>query len=126
MTPDHHTSAVRRIVRAVALTPAILLTVTAAPALAVAPDTWKETDRVSPLHALLIYAVIPLSLFVVITLLVYVPSMARGRRYQPGLAWRNEPEWFGGPSDGVSAVDEVDPAVVAAGHESKGGASAHW
>lgn len=126
MIPHLHTPAARRVVRAVALTPAVLLSITAAPALATAPDTWTESPDVSPLHALVILGLIPLSLFVVITLLVYVPSMARGQRYQPGLAWRNEAEWFGGPRDGVEAADEVDPAEVAAAHESKGGSSARW
>ncbi len=123
---DHLNSpVVRRAARAVALTPAVLVSTVAAPALASAPEQWGSTPSVSPLHALLVLGVIPAGLFVLITLLVYVPSMARGQKYQPGLAWRNEPEWFGGPRAGVAAADQTDSEAIAADGE-RGGASAHW
>jgi hypothetical protein len=104
------------------------VTVATGTAFAEAPDTWENTPSVSPLHALLIIAVIPIGLFVLITLLVYVPSMVRGERYQPGQAWRSEPEWFGGPRSGLDAVDEADrPAVGPGSSEStSGGTSGRW
>jgi hypothetical protein len=119
-------SAVRRIALAVALTPAILV-VTGGPALAEAPQQWGPQQPVNPLHALLLVA-IPAGLFALITLLVYAPSMVRGEKYHPGLAWRNEPEWFGGPRGGVEAADKVDPQAIEPGSEGsqRGGASAHW
>ncbi len=122
------TPALRRAARALALTPALAVTVATGTAFAEAPDTWENTPSVSPLHALLIIAVIPIGLFVLITLLVYVPSMVRGERYQPGQAWRSEPEWFGGPRSGLDAVDEADrPAVGPGSSEStSGGTSGRW
>ncbi len=79
-----------------------------------------------PLDALLVFLLIPAGLFALITLLVYVPSMARGQKYQPGLAWRNEPEWFGGPRGGVEAADEADQATAGDQAGERGGASARW
>jgi hypothetical protein len=116
---------VRRAARALALTPAVLVLAAAGPAFATAPEQWGH-EPVSPLHALLVLVVIPVGLFVLITLLVYVPSLARGERYQPGLAWRNEPEWFGGPSRGVEAADEAPPVTVDEARDNRGGGSASW
>ena len=125
----------RRFARVVALLP-LALPLIAAPAFATAPDTWANQPAVSPLHALLLLGGVPLALIVVITLLVVVPSMMRGETYQPGLAWRNEPEWFGGPRGGLEALDEHgegqtaiegrqhrEDAVAA---DERGGASARW
>jgi len=124
---NHLTSSpARRAARALALTPAVLLLTAATPALAAAPDTWEKSPSVSPLHFLLIVAAIPAGLFVLISLLVYVPSLKKGDSYQPGLAWRNEPAWFGGPSSGVEAVDKQDPKAVEAGADERGGARAQW
>jgi len=109
-----------------ALTPAVLVSL-AAPALAEAPETWTDPEPVSSLHALLILVAIPLALFVGISLLAYVPSMARGEKYTPGLAWRNENEWFGGPRGGVEAADRAEPDAIESAEEShRGGASARW
>jgi hypothetical protein len=126
---DHHLSpAVRRAVKALALAPAVLLSTAAGPALAAAPEQWPTQPHVSALHALLIYLVAPGGVALLITLLVYVPSLARGQKYQPGLAWRNEPEWFGGPREGVEAADKAAAAAGATegGHDERGGASARW
>jgi hypothetical protein len=119
-------SVVRRAARAVALTPAVLVGTVAAPALASPPAQWGPQPSVDPLHALLVYLIIPGGLFLLITLLVYVPSMARGQKYQPGLAWRNEPEWFGGPSGGVEAAENADQAAAEGESGQRGGASARW
>ncbi len=124
MTDHHPSPAVRRAVRALALTPAVLLVTTAGPALAAAPEQWPTEPHVSAMHALLIYLFIPGGLALLISLLVYVPSLARGQKYQPGLAWRNEPEWFGGPREGVDATDESETADGETGE--RGGASARW
>jgi hypothetical protein len=75
---------------------------------------------------LLVLVVIPLGLALVISLLAVVPSMIRGERYTPGLAWRNENEWFGGPKDGLEATDKTDPQALEAAEGARGGASARW
>jgi hypothetical protein len=119
-----NSSLARRAGRAIALTPAVLVITAATPALATAPDQWGDEPTMSTLHFLLVILGIPAALFVLITLLVMVPSLVRGERYQPGLAWRNEPEWFGGPSGGVEAAEEK--AAVESGTEERGGARAQW
>jgi hypothetical protein len=125
VTTNHSDALARRAARALVLTPAVLVLTGTAPALATAPEQWAE-ESVSPLHALLVLAVIPIGLFVLITVLAYVPSMARGEKYTPGLAWRSEPEWFGGPSRGLDATEDAGRPAVEAGRDDRGGASAHW
>ncbi len=123
---DLNAPVVRRLARAVALTPAALALM-AAPAFADTPATWADPDPVSALTALMIIVIIPAGLFLVISLLVYVPSMARGEKYTPGLAWRNESEWFGGPTGGVEAADKAEPQAIEGTTETdRGGASARW
>src|SRR5680860_647430 len=130
-------SVVRRYVRVAALSPAVLVPMVAAPAFADVPVQWESGEPVSALYALLLLAGIPLLLFAGITLLVYVPSMVRGEKYVPGLAWRNEIEWFGGPRDGVAAVDRNDHDAIessdspdtsdeAVAVTGRGGSSARW
>jgi len=118
-------SAVRRFARALALTPAVLVTLLAAPALASAPDTWPEPPAVPAFDMLLVLLIIPGALVIGISLLVLVPSMARGQKYQPGQSWRGESTWFGGPQDGIEAADHADAEAVEADAD-RGGASARW
>ena len=74
----------------------------------------------SPLHALLVLAGIPLLLFVLITLAVVVPGLVKGERFTPG-GRATEDQWFGGPSKGTAALPAPD------NDESKaGGASGRW
>jgi hypothetical protein len=88
----------------------------------------------STLHALLLFAGVPLALFVAISLLVMVPSIAKGPRYRPGLAWWAAPEWFGGPAELPSGGQEPRPALESAAGApdspppvgAGGGASARW
>ena len=120
-------SAVRRFCRAAALVPAVAVLTATAPALADRPETWADPDPVGTLWPLILLVGIPLGLFALIALLVYVPSMARGQQYTPGLAWRNENEWFGGPRGGVEATDTAEPAGAQdADEHDRGGASARW
>lgn len=129
MTSHREKSAVRRAARVLALVPALFVTSATGAAFAEAPATWEDNAAVSPLHVILVLAVIPIGLFVLITLLVYLPSMSRGESYQPGQVWRSEPSWFGGPRRGVDSVDGNDeqPAVGRGGSGStRGGASGHW
>ena len=134
--PVHVTKAlsspvVRRLVRGAAVTPALLVVLASPHALAAPPENWADPEPTSGLDALLLLAGAPLALMAIITLLVYIPSMARRQRYTPGLAWRNENEWFGGPVGGVDALDKAEePPALEAGDaentESRGGASARW
>lgn len=99
--------------------------VAAGPAFADVPEGWGEPEPVDRLWAMGLLVGAPLGLFALITLLVYLPSMRRGNRYEPGLAWRSEPEWFGGPSGGVDAADRAGSRP--AGQDAdRGGASARW
>src|SRR5680860_1810502 len=82
---DQKTPAVRRLARAAALIPAILVCAMASPAIAAPPDGWPQAEPVSTLHALVVLVGVPLGLFAVISLLVHVPSMARHEEYTPGL-----------------------------------------
>jgi hypothetical protein len=113
-----------------ALGPAILVTSLTSTAFAEAPSTWADTPHVSAAHVILVLVVIPVALFALITLLVYVPSMKKGESYHPGQPWRSEAEWFGGPKGGVEAADRVQPAAVGAGHQDdetgRGGTSGRW
>jgi len=81
---------------------------------------------VSVLEFLLVILLIPTGLALVIALLAAIPSMrGGGSTYQPGLAWRHEAEWFGGPRDGLEKADKSDREAVEASGE-RGGASGHW
>ena len=123
---DAKPSLLRRFARAVAMTPAVA-SLAAVPAFADTPAAWPDAGPISTLHVILVLVVIPVALFVLITLAVYVPSMARGNKYEPGQAWRNENEWFGGPRGGVETADKADPATIEGVEESdRGGASVRW
>ena len=128
MTNRRRTPAVRRAVRALALTPALIVTFATGAAFAEAPATWEDNPSVSPLYVLLVLVVIPVGLFLLITLLVYVPSMSKGESYRPGQVWRGEPEWFGGPRGGIEEIDSSAPPAVGAGgsETTRGGTSGRW
>jgi len=120
---------VRRAARVLALLPAVLVTFAASAAFAEPPETWEDTPSTSALHVLLVLFLIPLGLFLLICLLVYLPSMSRGRKDdEPTEAWRGEAEWFGGPGGGLEAVDKAEqPSAVAGDRDAgRGGASGRW
>jgi hypothetical protein len=113
-------------VRALALTPAVLVSTASVAALADPPDSWQDNPHVSAVHTLLVLGAIPLGLFLLITLLTYLPSMRH--RDDEGQAWRGEPEWFGGPRAGLEAVDKsAQPVAVESGSgPARGGTSGRW
>lgn len=115
----------RRLAHALALSP-VLLPLVAAPAFAVPPEQWPETEPVSMLDFLMVLVLIPLVLTVVIALLTYVPAFVKGDRYTPGRSWRSENEWFGGPQAGLDAADRTDPKQIEDSKVDRGGASARW
>jgi hypothetical protein len=128
VTNQRQNSCVRRAARVLALVPAILVTTATGAAFADPPEQWDTDQGIPALDGLMVYALIPLGLFLLITLLVYVPSMSRSETYRPGEAWRGEPEWFGGPRGGVEATGKQDqPAVQGSTPDDrKGGASGGW
>lgn len=124
MTNPQTTPAVRRVTRALLLAPLLLLA-SAVPA-AAAPSQWPEAPEVSALEFLLVILLIPTGLALVITLLATIPAMrGGGSTYQPGLAWRHEAEWFGGPRDGLEKADKAEPEALEGSGE-RGGASGQW
>jgi hypothetical protein len=97
-----------------------LVLAVAGPAGADVPEGWSTPDPVSPLHALLVLAGIPLLLFLLITLAVVVPGLVKGERFTPG-GHATADQWFGGPSKGTAELPAPDT------EESKaGGASGRW
>ncbi|HYO40962.1 MAG TPA: hypothetical protein VER39_15050 [Nocardioidaceae bacterium] len=120
---------VRRAARALALVPAVVVTSAAGAAYAAPPETWDNGPDVSTVYTLLVLGGIPLALLLLITLLVYLPSMTgRDKGYQPGQAWRGEAEWFGGPRGGLEAADAQSGPAVTDGLSTpvRGGTSGRW
>jgi hypothetical protein len=122
---------VRRAARVLAILPAILLTLAASAAFAEPPETWEDTPSVSGLHVIVLLVIIPAALFMLIWLLVYLPSMMRGNEDQSGMVRHGQAEWFGGPQGGLEAVDTADNRVqpTAGAHDQGGGrsgASGSW
>lgn len=97
-----------------------------APAAADTPAAWQQAPDVSPLGFLLVLLIIPLGLAAVISLLAVVPSLISDRGYEPGQSWRGDTEWFGGPTKGVQAADEVTPQQIEQHAEHAGGTSGRW
>jgi hypothetical protein len=75
---------------------------------------------VNMVHALLVLGGIPLLLIIVITALVYVPSLARGERIAPGQP-PVEDQWLGGPRTGTAELKGPESEDADAG-----GASGRW
>jgi hypothetical protein len=116
-----HSPVVRRFARGLAVAPALLVLTGALPAFAEPPAKWPATSNGSTLHTLLVLAGIPVLLFVGIALLAALPSMIKGQKYDAAVAFRDQPEWFGGPRKGVEAApdDASEP-------QGRGGTSANW
>jgi hypothetical protein len=66
-----------------------------------------------------IFVGIPVLIIAFIYVVVYASTGSRGPRYRPGVAWRGDPRWWGGPSE-AGAVDAASPT------QGGGGARAHW
>ncbi len=107
---------------AVVLAGAALSAAMTSPAFALVRDDGDDPGRPMPVgEALLIFVGVPVALFLIISLLVTVPSLVRGPRYRPDLGWWAPPVWFGGPSGDVAAtIAKAEPV------EGRGGASARW
>ena len=119
---DMKTTLFRRAVRAGAVLSGLSVALVAAPASASPPQTWDDPDQGPLLETLAFLLGVPLLVFLLITLAVYLPSMMRGRSTEPALAFQDRNEWFGGPRKGL------DPATTVSSEDRdpKGGASAQW
>jgi hypothetical protein len=108
----------RRFTRVTALAVVVALPLLPTPANAQIPENWSNPPEVDNLHALLLLGGVPLALFVVITLLVMAPSLARGEH---SVGEAGDGEWFGGPGKGTKELEEAsaDPSET-------GGASGRW
>ncbi|MCW2754498.1 MAG: hypothetical protein JWQ32_1909 [Marmoricola sp.] len=115
----------RRAALAVSVAAFVLLSVPVA-AFADTPSTWAKQPHVSGLQYLVVLFLIPMGLFIVITLLAALPSMISDKGYEPGQSWRSEAEWFGGPRKGVGAADELSSAQIEAAETDRGGTSGTW
>jgi hypothetical protein len=122
--PSASSTPARRALRASAVALGLTLGSLAAPALAAPPEAWEEPDNGPLLNDLLFLLGVPLLVFVVLALLVYLPSMVRGRSSQPALAFGERPEWFGGPRKGVDSAAGDEGTEDQA--SDRGGASARW
>jgi hypothetical protein len=114
---------VRRAGRVTALTAGVVLVLLSAPAHADVPEGWggqTQPFELDPLHALGLYLGLPLLLFALIAVAVYLPSMVRGEKLLPDYS-AGEPQWIGGPRQGVAELPAPD------GQDSRaGGASGRW
>ncbi len=93
----------------------------AAPARADVAEGWSNPDDVDLLQALLVLGGVPILLFVLIGLAVYVPALVRGEDVSPSAAGRDEPQWLGGPRRGTKelAAGDTEPSQT-------GGARGSW
>ncbi|WP_203336001.1 hypothetical protein [Nocardioides limicola] len=111
------TTTPRRPSRAAALLAGLSLPFLAAGAAqASIPAGWSDPDPVSTITVLWMLVGIPIGIIVLITLLVYLPALAKGERLLPGQPAADD-EWFGGPRKGTDELADPDT------DESKAGAT---
>lgn len=68
------------------------------PAFAAHRDDGDQPGQgLTALETFLVFGVVPVALFLLIALLVSVPSIARGPRYRADRGWQGEPQVFGVP-----------------------------
>ena len=84
------------------------------------PVGWSDPKDVNMVHALLVLGGIPLLLFLVIAVAVYLPSLVRGDRITPGQP-AVEDHWLGGPRTGTAELKGPESEDAEAG-----GASGRW
>jgi hypothetical protein len=104
----------------VALSSSAAVAVLAGPAAADVPEGWSSPEEISTLYALLVLGGIPLALFLLITLVVYIPGVVRGGRKSDAAA-SVQGQWFGGPRKGTAELAGPDTEKSEAG-----GASGRW
>jgi hypothetical protein len=65
---------------------------------------------------ILLFVVVPLGAFLIISALALLPSALSKPRYRPGKPWVHDPTWVGEPGEAAG-----EPSTTA-----RGGASAEW
>ncbi|WP_189059516.1 aa3-type cytochrome oxidase subunit CtaJ [Longimycelium tulufanense] len=84
----------------------------------------------SVVETVAVFALIPLAIYGVITLMTLWPKFTRGPRYRPGQEWEYEPVWWTANPAGLGASTAAVPAgetgagVPAA--TARGGARGNW
>ena len=113
----------RKAVRVFAAAFALALPLAGAPAFADQPSAWPTQPTHSFWNYLVLLILIPAGIAITITVLVVLPSLVKGDRYDPTRAWSGmrggKAEWFGGPAKGTDQA-------AAPKAEGSGGASASW
>jgi hypothetical protein len=96
--------------------------VTAGPALAgVKPDDGEVRGSSLGLgNTILIYVVIPVGAFLVISALAVLPSALSRPRYRPGRPWEHGPRWIGPAPETEAALPPGSEPTA------RGGASGEW
>jgi hypothetical protein len=102
-------------------TAAALVSGLALPAGAEAPEGWSNPEKVDALHALLVLGGIPLALFILIGLAVYLPSVLRGEGVAPAQA---EDHWLGGSDKTAGELQSAQATRTEA--DETGGGSGTW
>lgn len=108
---------------------ALLVTGTAAavvsgltfPAGAEVPEGWSHPEKVDALHALLVLGGIPLALFILIGLAVYLPSVMRGEGIAPTQV---EDHWLGGSDKTAGELQSAQAGRTEV--DETGGGSGSW
>jgi hypothetical protein len=116
----------RSLARAAVALWAVVWAALVVPVLVAAPALARVDDGETPAHesvwsTVLYYVITPIGAFVIIALLTYAPSWARGPRYRPARVWDYQATWFNGPDDPEKAIATAGAIVVKGG-----GASASW
>ncbi len=98
---------------------ALGLALFASPAHAEPAEGWTNVEDVSTLHALLLLGGIPLLLFVLIGLAVYLPALVRGEDVSPTGSAAGESQWLGGPRHAKEiASADAQPSETGGAHGS--------
>jgi len=84
------------------------------------PVGWSNPSEVNMVEALLLLVGVPLLLFILITVAVYLPSLIRGESIAPGQP-PVENQWLGGPRTGTAELKGPESEDADAG-----GASGRW
>jgi len=115
-------SSLRRASRVAVVTLGLALGTVAGPAFADAPSTWENPNNKPAIDTLVYLLGVPILVFIVIWVLVYLPSMMRRQSSSPAVAFQERSEWFGGPRAGVDATKDKPSDET----NEKGGAGAGW
>jgi hypothetical protein len=85
---------------------------------------------VTIVETVLVFALIPLAIYGVITLLTLRPKATRIARYRPGQEWGYAPVWWSGNPAGVSSNHQTSDAAEAeegvSARTARGGARGNW